>query len=384
MELFDYQKVNLEEMKSILENNNFCINISPTGLGKSVVSFELSKQFNNLFIISINDILEQVWKPLTCPENNTVMISLEVWRGRKKCELKHPYLNRKDSSKGASYDITCKLKSLIADKTLFVIDEFQFIKNKNKGYHAVEVLVKNIKGSNSRCLFLSATPIDKHIQVKNYIELFGENFEDKMCFMDGSKKNHIEGFNIFANVSVPFYGTKFQDKEMQLEKAKIDIFCQRALQYLKEKKKVIVAVMYIETIDILIKRLKDYDPLRLDGQNKEDRSKYVEMFQADNFKYPLIVANLSVISTGISLDDKYGTYPRVMIISPNNFVMKTKQLAHRIDRITTKSNSVVEIIFAKNLDEKRVRELLYEKAEIMKKYSKEEGMFPHDYTDVNV
>ena len=96
--------------------------------------------------------------------------------------------------------------------------------------------------------------------------------------------------------------------------------------------------------------------------------------------------NVSVISTGIDLDDKHGSFPRVCFVSPNYNTINIYQLGHRFLRgLDTKSDTNIFMVYSKNQMERQIIESLMKKGNVMKNVTIEQSdagvIFPCDYTN---
>lgn len=145
----------------------------------------------------------------------------------------------------------------------------------------------------------------------------------------------------------------------------------RALHNLRTNPKCKV-VLFIPVLE-MITRLYDafmnegYMPLRMTGcDSREDRSIMLSLFAENNDTYRIFLTNTKVSSTGIDLDDKFGDYPRICDIVPEDEFLKILQSCGRFDRIDTKSESNINIIYLEAIrGEQRLLESLNSKNKVV-------------------
>lgn len=225
---------------------------------------------------------------------------------------------------------------------------------------------------------------------------------------DGIIDEHQKRINIFKSLPI-------------LETAKLEIFDKEAKKQLTQNPycKVVCVLNYTDNINDLMERLKEFNPHKLDGSvNTQKRAEIIKKFQEPTVECRLLIANISVISSGIDLDDKVGDLPRYVFVSPTYKIIDMNQLSIRFLRsLDTKSNTLIKYVYSyhsvnkKDLDkalkkymdnelyltdnksvdipiqnksisegtEMRILYHLSKKANVMKSISKEEVEFPCDF-----
>jgi len=193
--------------------------------------------------------------------------------------------------------------------------------------------------------------------------------------------------NLGGNSAVTMSG--IQVALMQIETAKIHTFARIARKALESdpNKKVVICVNYCATITDLKGLLVTYRPLLLQGSMSSNRrAEAIANFQKGDCEHRLLIANLSVCSTGIDLDDKFGTFEREVFVSPMYNTITLYQLCHRFQRMDTKSSSDIFMVYGKGAVESRVLAALGRKSLVMKETTENQvrcGVeFPGDYATV--
>ncbi|GAQ92445.1 hypothetical protein KFL_010150030 [Klebsormidium nitens] len=173
---------------------------------------------------------------------------------------------------------------------------------------------------------------------------------------------------------------------VQIEEAKVSTFLRIARDLLMsdEDRKLVICLNYRSSIQKLKAALSWWDPLVLDGTvSKTKRKEIIDAFQAPTHYRRVLIGNVSVCSTGIDLDDKHGGFPRTALVSPNYSTITLYQLCHRFQRLDTKSDASVEMVYAKHCQELSVLNALARKGGVMKQTTREQVeagvLFPGDF-----
>lgn len=171
-----------------------------------------------------------------------------------------------------------------------------------------------------------------------------------------------------------------------IETSKIKLFVRIIKEVLDNypNNKVVMAVNYTATVMDLMFLLREYNPEMINGATSmKNRMSIINKFQQDNNKCRLLIANSTVICCGIDLNDKFGGRERVCFVSPNYKTIELYQLSHRFQRIDTKSNSLLNLVFVKDMVENKILNSLARKGTVMKETTeqqvKDNVVFPSDY-----
>jgi hypothetical protein len=215
--LTEIQKQHVQKIKNIFLKFPVCFDLSMLGSGKTYTSSFISKDlnFNNVIVICPANMVTN-WQSMKDRYGIKIKYieSFKSISSIKCSQPKHGLLERYDYNVTINSKIvnkvkfkpTEKLKQMVNEGTLLIIDEIQNIKNINASFHSCEEIVKCITagieyGSNigdmnkSRVIFLSGSPIDKLEQV---IHLFRYSnimkSDDLSVFIPYSGINEWRGF----------------------------------------------------------------------------------------------------------------------------------------------------------------------------------------------
>lgn len=178
---------------------------------------------------------------------------------------------------------------------------------------------------------------------------------------------------------------------VMIEKAKAEIFVRRALEELRDhpRKKVVLFFNYSETLYRVRSEIQRADKslniLVLTGDiKKAERPAILAAFQQHNTDYRILLCNKKITSEGIDLDDTDGKFPRIGFTSADYDILKSHQIPGRFDRMTSKSDATVIVVYGKSgKKETSILAAMARKSKVMKenlKKQKEEGVvFPGDY-----
>lgn len=174
--LYPQQKTHCERLLKILEHSLFACDFSVPGAGKTAVGAAIASiLYLPLFVVGPRQAI-MTWEDFA--ESFEVRIihatSYDSLRSVKGKQPKHGYLKRIDLEKGVEFSPTLKLKKLIDNGVLIIIDECQGVKNASAQGKAVKGLLSYLfEGGNSRVLFLSGFPLEEHDHTVNFFRILG-------------------------------------------------------------------------------------------------------------------------------------------------------------------------------------------------------------------
>lgn len=177
---------------------------------------------------------------------------------------------------------------------------------------------------------------------------------------------------------------------MEIERLKRDTFARLAMEALRAepKRKVVLCVNYLDTVRFLADELDAFSPLVMTGAcSMKARQNIIDQFQKPTGEHRLLIGNLTVLSTGIDLDDKHGGWERVCFVSPMFSTITLYQLSHRFKRLDTHktAKSRLYMVYIKGVIESNIMNALIRKGAIMKETVKEQAkagvVFPCDYPE---
>lgn len=173
----------------------------------------------------------------------------------------------------------------------------------------------------------------------------------------------------------------------ELEKPRIEIYARLASLYLNENlnRKVIIFVNYDDTVVSLKWVLQNFNPVIMTGKTPLKRRKEIKDRFNNDLDCRLMIANFKVGGVGLSLHDKVGDSPRVVLLTPNYYLINLHQAAGRVYRMGLKSLATVRMVYAKGtgLMENRILDNIAKKTDVLKQAIDEASadctLFPGDY-----
>jgi hypothetical protein len=188
--------------------------------------------------------------------------------------------------------------------------------------------------------------IFKLIVYNSFFDIDSENLE--------LYNNSIQSLTTLMNDDGLSIGKKkiaIQRSLINIELSKLMVFANVIINALDDNpnSKIVVCLNYTEMINKMAVLLSIFNPKVLNGKvTAKNRNTIISKFQEDNNDVRLLICNLLCISTGIDLDDKFGTRPRFVFVSPNYLSMEFHQLNYRFLRLDSQSNTIIKFIYGKN------------------------------------
>lgn len=262
---------------------------------------------------------------------------------------------------------------------------------------------------------LSTASEEKKRKTVDYLGfIFESTFREKFCcFMEPPKLRHMLKYNWFCSIDSKEKASIITEAVQNLEKitladkrekgdqsiiftlmqkiesAKVETFakCARKLLLENPNRKIVIGLSYLAPIEQISNLLSDFKPNVITGSvPTKRRLEAIEEFQKPNLDCRLIIAQIKTISTGISLHDLDGRFPRMCLISPTYNVMEIFQVGHRFSRIGTKSTPELRVLYAlDNKHEMTVIDLLCQKSTVMASFHEKYTngvVFPKDFADM--
>ena len=402
--LLSYQITHAEKIIKILKSKYVCLDNSDTGTGKTYTAIATAKYLGMDVIIICPKTIIRNWQKVA-ELFNVKILEITNYETLIKAKTYKTKYEKIDSSY-LNFDGNNMYKWNIPKNTMIIIDECHRCFGNNTKINYVLSSLKNIYGPDIHILLLSATlTIDssKYKSITDVLNIYNKNtypdwitnkkynpkrardFIEQLLFPSYACKINISDLgNLFQKRQVTaecynepnnkindlysdlkYYLQQIQDKKMEYKKGfgimmairqkieicKIPIFVDLAEQYIENNFSVIIFVNFTNTLNLLAKKLKT-DCLIYGEQTLKTRHENIDDFM-ENKKH-IIICNINAGSESINLHDKYGTKPRITLISPTFSGNKLVQAIGRTHRIDSKSVSINKIIYCANTIEEKI------------------------------
>lgn len=203
--LFPNQVEHVERVKRMLDEYHYAFDFSMLGTGKTYTSshIALTDGYKNVVVVCPLSVAPK-WAHMKRVYGVPIVdiISFCSLRSVKDKQPKHGLLKRIDFKKSirkwnskekmyenvdyetVSFEPTPKLQTLVEEKTLFVIDEIQNFKNMSAQFESCKTLILCALNSQSRCILLSGSPIDKKEQAARLFKAINVFKADELSHMN--------------------------------------------------------------------------------------------------------------------------------------------------------------------------------------------------------
>lgn len=343
----DYQL----EAYNKLKNHNKSILSMPCGTGKTFVSFLLSLDYKNIFILTpLISTTEQIlihYKNYYSKYVNINYISVNCNGER---DINNIKLNDNKNIIASTYDssdvIWKLLKTTNIDDNLIIVDEFHnlsqdmIINKKNNMYKII----------NSKCkiLFISATPLN----TENHKDIFGEN-KYELNWKYSIENKYICDYNFYYPNNNKII-TRINDLKIDKNLIEKTILINKSYFLLESIKltNITKCIVYLKTIIEcmefikILKTINIYFELNLKiyeinyNTTKKKRTEFLNKFKNDNSCIN-ILCNVHVLDEGIDIPECDSVY----LTHPNNNPINIIQRISRANRLDINNKDKIAKIF---------------------------------------
>jgi superfamily II DNA or RNA helicase len=418
--LFSYQRFHLINLINSINNNNIAFDGSSTGTGKTYTSIALCCQLRINPIIICPKGSRSMWKDV-CDRFKINAISIINYELLRKCKMydnndkkvKCPFISKTEDDKYVWNIENPKY-------TIIIFDEVHHCKNPNSK------LGKILLSSKKKCkiLLLSATLYDK---INDFI-IFGymlglyKTMRAGKTWLKWIIRQDIKNINkneksIMYDEIFPSYGSRMdiedicnhsdfprntittdcydinikdEDKKnlnlnikklnkgmnlseiikirQKIEKYKIPIIINEIIKYYELGKSIVVFINFINTLEAIKIKLDEHGleyGIIQGGQTPEERINQTELFQYNKIR--IIICTIQSGGESISLHDKFGTHPRISLISPSLSSIDIIQSLGRIYRMECKTPCLQKIIFCAGTYEQKISSIIKNKLDDINK-----------------
>lgn len=398
-----YQYDHANDLYNDLLINGICFDTSDTGTGKTYSAIAVAKILKMKVFIICPKTIVSFWQNIATNvfgvdilgiSNYSLLVKCKYYDNRGK-STDCPYINRTKDQNSFIWKIP--------KNTIIIFDEVHKCCNPNAYNGQLLLSLKNIYSEEIPVLLLSATIcenpskfrlfsvllkwFDSYNSVDRWLEPTYNPVSASKIIVDRLKRN-----NLSCGIKISELGDQFQknqvssdyydvsktnadkidklhaqiiksiediknkannDKKVgfvtgmrqrqEIELLKVQIFIDLVEEYLDNNFSIVIFVNFTETLKILSKELKT-DCLIYGEQTIEERLKNIENFVEDRQR--VILCNIHTAGDSISLNDKYGKYKRISLISPTWSSIKLIQACGRNCRIDSKTPSLNKIVYA--------------------------------------
>jgi len=373
----DYQ---IEAYNNLKDSSRSILSM-PCGTGKTFVSFLLSIDYKNVFILTpLISTTEQIFSHY----KNYYSSDKDVNFTLVNCKAERNIANIKLGNKNiiaSTYDSSDIIMQLLAntnmEDNLIIIDEFHNISydmltNKTN-------LMNQLLTSKNKILFISATPIE----TTNYLNIFGET-KYELGWGTSINNKYICDYNFYYPNN-----NKIIDKidNLKIDKTLIEktILINKALFLLESIKLTNIkkCITYLKTINEseqfikILKTMNIYFELNIKvydinySTQKKKRVEYLNKFKNDNTCIN-IICNVHILDEGIDIPECDSIY----LTHPNNNPINIIQRISRANRLDANNTNKIARIFIWGKDKIKLEQIMNNITKIINiKYGTENNEF---------
>jgi superfamily II DNA or RNA helicase/phage anti-repressor protein len=329
MEVREYQK----EAVIKLKNKKSSILSIPCGMGKTYIASLLAKDYDNIIILSplrclAQQTLEQ-FKNYMGYDYEPILVSIDGTRDMKKI---NSYIKNKNifSSTYCSVDIIYKIITNLKN-VFIIIDEFHNLSDNE--INNKEKIMNKILYYDCNKIFLSATPIDNFMEIK---EIYTYSWENAI------KNKYICDFDIYIPDKNDDFSslTNLCNENMNIKTITKTYFMLKSMLFNGDKKMICFTTCIdyaLETIRVLEWMSKmlcvsiDFWTINC-NTSKTNRSEIITKFIET--KNMAIIVNVQILNEGIDIPE----CDSIFIMQPNNNIHNIVQRMSRANRIMNNKN----------------------------------------------
>jgi superfamily II DNA or RNA helicase len=329
MEVREYQK----EAVIKLKNKKSSILSIPCGMGKTYIASLLAKDYDNIIILSplrclAQQTLEQ-FKNYMGYDYEPILVSIDGTRDMKKI---NSYIKNKNifSSTYCSVDIIYKIITNLKN-VFIIIDEFHNLSDNE--INNKEKIMNKILYYDCNKIFLSATPIDNFMEIK---EIYTYSWENAI------KNKYICDFDIYIPDKNDDFSslTNLCNENMNIKTITKTYFMLKSMLFNGDKKLICYAtcIEYANEIAKVIDWMSKMLGIELEywildyKVSKIKREKIINSFTKT--QKTAIIINIHILDEGIDI----ANCDSVFITQPNNNISNIVQRMCRANRITSNKN----------------------------------------------
>lgn len=405
-----YQQIHVMNLEANLSKKHICFDSSSTGVGKTYSAVALAKHMKMKIFVVCPKTIMSLWLRIILDVFKIELVGISNYELLIKCK----YFDKTRNSKVCPYIEKTEDKSSykwnLPPNTLIVFDEVHRCCNPNAYVGQLLLSLRHVYSASNPLLLISATICDGPAKFKlfsvllKWCDSFYNTFNwleptynpkaaskiindrlllyNNICKVDISdlgdefKKNNVNAdyYDVKASdataidtlhQSIINSLKKVPDKDhdkpsgftaglrerQKIELLKVSIFVDLTQQYLDNNFSVIIFVNFTETLKLLMKELKT-NCVIYGEQTINQRLSNIEDFVEDRER--VIICNIQSGGDSISLNDKYGKFQRVSLISPPLSAIKLIQACGRNSRVDSKTISFNQIIYANTNVERRL------------------------------